>query len=84
MGEYFTATLLQLLFTLTLLVMTMTVIMILVFTYVVYYSVCSITYCVCIFFVSVYLKNSPVALDSPQKSTHHGPQGCIQASVGIM
>ena len=36
------------------------------------------------FFVSVYLKNSPIALDSPQKSTHHGPQGCIQASVGIM
>ena len=30
------------------------------------------------------LKNSPIALDSPQKSTRHGPQGCIQAFVGIM
>ena len=30
------------------------------------------------------LKNSPIAIDSPQKSTNHGPQGYIQAFVGIM
>ena len=51
-GEYFTATLLQLLFTLSVLVITMIIIMP-VYLYVIYYSVCSIAYCVNAFFVSL-------------------------------